>query len=313
MRDNQLQALGKSLAGQLCIRNFDLAHDATITAGLCSTLSNTAGHIAHMAGLQRIYGLYTNLFSTAVLLLLSLFPTLAKAQAQTDTASLVPVELRVSGLKEPVGLEEQQPSFGWQLDAGAPNRHDVSQSAYRILVASSDASLRTGKGDVWDSGRMQSRDYTHVEYAGLPLQSHTTYFWKVCVWDDNGRAACSAPSRWITALLHHEDWVAKWVASQPDGPLEPQAREGIGKRQATPEALPIFRHSFHLAKPVEQAIVYVSGLGQYELHVNGQPITDAVMTPGWTNYRKTVLYNTFDVTGQIKRGENILGVTAVRL
>jgi hypothetical protein len=222
---------------------------------------------------------------------------------------LTPVELRISGLKVPVGLEEQQPFFGWQLDAANLAQHDVSQSAYRILVASSAAVLEQGRGDVWDSGRKESHEYVHVMYAGTPLRSHTTYFWKVCVWDGADHSStCSAPSHWTTAILHREEWVARWIAAKPDGPLEPQAREGVGEKHSTPETLPLFRSSFQLAKPVRQAIVFVAGLGQYELHLNGHSVTDAVMTPGWTNYRKTVLYNTYDITDQINAGENVIGI-----
>jgi hypothetical protein len=221
----------------------------------------------------------------------------------------MPVELQVSGLKAPVGLDEPQPSFGWKLEARDPAQRDVIQSAYRILVASSADLLDQGRGDLWDSGRSEDRDYTHVRYAGNPLQSHTTYFWKVCVWGGAGHPpGCSAASHWTTALLHPDDWVARWIAAKPDGPLEPQAREGRGEQHMKAETLPRFRHSIQLDKPVRQAIIYVSGLGQYELHLNGHPVTDAVMTPGWTNYRKKVLYNTYDVTDQIRKGENTLGV-----
>lgn len=239
-----------------------------------------------------------------------LYPATLKAQpVQSRSAGLIPVELRVSGLKTPVGLDEQQPFFGWQLDINNLARHNVTQSAYRILVASSAALLGQNRGDVWDSGRTKSRDYMHVQYAGKSLQSHTTYFWKVCIWDDADRPSVwSASSRWTTALLVPADWIAKWIAAKPDATLKPQAREGVGEKQVASETLPLFRRSFHVNKRIKQAIIYVSGLGQYELHLNGHTVTKAVMTPGWTNYRKTVLYNTYDITGQVNKGENVLGV-----
>lgn len=245
---------------------------------------------------------------------LSLLPWLysatVKAQpVQSRSVGLIPVELRVSGITTPVGLDEQQPYFGWQLNVDSFARQDVTQSAYRILVASSAALLGQGRGDVWDSGRTKSLDYIHVTYAGKPLQSHTTYFWKVCIWDNADRpSAWSASSRWTTALLVPADWTAKWIAAKPDAPLKPQARERVGEKQIATETLPLFQRSFHLTKRVKQAVVYVSGLGQYELHLNGHIVTNAVMTPGWTNYRKTVLYNTYDITDQINNGNNTLGV-----
>ena len=226
-----------------------------------------------------------------------------------DSSGLAAVKLRTSGLIDPMGLGEKQPYFQWLLDIDSPLRHDVTQSAYRILVASSPDLLDAGRGDVWDSGRVENGDYIHVVYAGAPLLSHRTYFWKVRIWDGAGYPSTwSAPAHWTTALLHPDDWVAKWIAAKPDAALEPQAREGVGARQTTSERMPLFRHSFDLTKPVKQAIVFVSGLGQYELHVNGHLVTDAVMTPGWTNYRKEVYYNTYDVTDRLKQGPNTLGM-----
>ena len=231
----------------------------------------------------------------------------ASSHAGGADAALTPVKLRVSGLEAPLGLAEQQPFFAWQLKTGDPAERNVSQAGYRIMVASSAASLE--QGDIWDSGRRDSHSYTNVRYEGMPLQSHTTYFWKVCVWDGAGHLpGCSPASRWTTALLHPEDWVAKWIAAKPDGPLMPQAREGRGEQNGQPETLPLFRRSIQVNKRVRQAIVYVSGLGQYELHINGRPVTDAVMTPSWTNYRKKVLYNSYDVTGHLRRGRNKLGI-----
>jgi hypothetical protein len=92
-----------------------------------------------------------------------------------------------------------------------------------------------------------------------------------------------------------EDWNAKWIAAQPDGDV--------------PEThMPIFRRVFRLEKPVARAVIDISGLGQYELTINGRKIGDAELTPGWTDYRKSVLYNTFDVTAALHAGENAMGV-----
>jgi len=242
--------------------------------------------------------------------LLCLCPLTLRPQAgKIAGAGLTPVDLRVSGLEAPVGLDEEQPFFAWQLHAGSEAQHDVAQFAYRIFVASSPDLLDRQRGDLWDSGRIKSRDFIHAPYAGRPLQSHTTYFWKVCVWGNpRRRSTCGATARWTTALLHPDDWIARWIAAKPDGPLEPQALEGIGESHTIPETLPLFRHSFEVSKPVRHAIVCISGLGQYELHLNGHPITNAVMTPGWTNYRKEVLYNTYDITDALTPGVNTFGV-----
>jgi hypothetical protein len=72
--------------------------------------------------------------------------------------------------------------------------------------------------------------------------------------------------------------------------------------------MPVFRRALRLQKPVARAVIDISGLGQYELSINGRKVSDAVLTPGWTNYRKTVYYNTYDVTAALKGGENVIGV-----
>jgi hypothetical protein len=92
-----------------------------------------------------------------------------------------------------------------------------------------------------------------------------------------------------------ENWNAKWIAAQPDGAV-PELR------------MPIFRCAVRLDKPVTRAVIDISGLGQYELSVNGRKIGDAVLAPGWTDYRKTVYYNTYDVTAALRPGENAIGV-----
>ncbi|MCX6873131.1 MAG: family 78 glycoside hydrolase catalytic domain [Verrucomicrobia bacterium] len=68
------------------------------------------------------------------------------------------------------------------------------------------------------------------------------------------------------------------------------------------------RNEFALEKETRRAVVYICGLGQYELRLNGQKVGDRVLDPGWTNYRKTCLYTAYDVTAQLVRGRNAIGV-----
>ena len=91
-------------------------------------------------------------------------------------------------------------------------------------------------------------------------------------------------------------WQASWIAAHPDGVPD------------TGEPLPIFRKSFNLSNRVERAILYASGLGQDELRLNGSKIGSDELTPGWTDYRKTVAYGSYDVSGLLHPGENALGV-----
>lgn len=223
--------------------------------------------------------------------------------------SIVPENLQADSTIDPIGIDRQTPRLSWELRATVPGAYGLTQSSYRILVASSADELAKDHGSLWDSGRVPSSQRLYVPYGGLPLSSYQSCYWKVRVWDQAGKAsAWSAPARWTIAILHPDEWRAHWIAAEPDGPLQPQARENRGQWTDSMQPLPIFRKEFRVTRPVKNAIVVVSGLGQYELHLNGVNVTESVLNPGWTNYRKMVLYNTFDVTRLLRPGANAFGV-----
>lgn len=234
----------------------------------------------------------------------------AKQAASSSPASGISAQqLGVEYLADPIGIDRPDPRFSWTLAAVHPLSRNVSQSAYRILVASSPSSLAQEHGDVWDTGRIESPTLFGIRYAGRPLASHTAYFWKLRVWDQQGRpSAWSSANTWTTGLLHSSDWRAHWIAAQPDGPLQPLATDRSGSISDAMKPLPIFRRAFTIDKPVRQAIVYVAGLGQYELRLDGADVTSSVLNPGWTEYRKTVLYNAWDVTSRLRAGTHCFGV-----
>lgn len=224
-------------------------------------------------------------------------------------SSLEPEKLEVEFLNVPVGLDSSAPQFSWTLHPSNSGVRNLRQTAYRILVASSPGVLARGDGDVWDSGRVDSPRYAGVRFAGRQLESHTRYFWRVRVWDQDGRAsAWSGIASWTTGLLHPSDWRAHWIAAEPDGPVEPKAREHVGVYSNVLPPLPIFRKDFEITKPVRFAVVYISGLGQYELHLDGVNVSPDLMVPGWTLYRKRVLYNAYDLTQKLQRGSHSFGV-----
>ena len=71
-------------------------------------------------------------------------------------------------------------------------------------------------------------------------------------------------------------------------------------------ALNYLRKDFVLGKPVVKARLYATALGLYELHLNGQRVGDHLFAPDWTDYRKRVQYQTYDVTALVKTGDNAL-------
>lgn len=233
----------------------------------------------------------------------------ATASVHAASATIEPEDLRVAGLDNPVGVDELHVIFSWKLHAVDKTRNDLAQTSYRLIVSSSAERLAADEADVWDSGRLPSSSFYSIAFGGSPLQSHTTYFWKVKTWDQSDRpSGWSQTGQWTTALLRPTDWSAHWISSTLDMQAEPQMREQNGVMTDLSVPLPIFRREFTADKPVKRATVFISGLGQYELDVNGKNVTSSVLNPGWSNYRKTQIYNSYDVTRELHSGSNSLGV-----
>ncbi|MBW8864765.1 MAG: rhamnosidase, partial [Verrucomicrobia bacterium] len=131
------------------------------------------------------------------------------ASAGQLTAAVTAGHLRVEHLENPQGIDTAQPRLSWQL---AASERDVKQGAYQILVASSEAKLKAGTGNLWDSGKVGSDESVLVPYTGKPLVSRDACFWKVRVWDAKGKAsAWSEPAEWTMGVLNPADWNAKLI------------------------------------------------------------------------------------------------------
>jgi alpha-L-rhamnosidase len=204
--------------------------------------------------------------------------------------NLVPIELRCENIRNPLGVDMTHPRLFWKLKS---TKRSQTQTAFQILVSSSAENLNQDKGDMWDSGKVASDETIHIRYEGAPLKSSQQVFWKVRVWDRDGKASpWSEPASWNMGLLEKADWRAKWITAN----------------RTDKDPLPIFRKSFRLDKPVRRAVIHICGLGHYELRLNGRRVGDYEMDPGWTNYRKTCLYHTYDVTNMLDEGDNVIGV-----
>jgi alpha-L-rhamnosidase len=229
-----------------------------------------------------------------VLFLATWFMATAGAQTATHSAAaahlLQPTALRCTRNSEPLAVVDAQPELSWQLAAASPQLHGVAQTAYRIQVADADHSFAPGQQVIWDSGVVQSSATSGTVYAGPPLTAQHAYAWRVRVWDEQGRpSAWSGIAHWTQAPV----WHAEWIAADATEDSEP---------------LPLFRKSFRITKPVTRALLYASGLGQDELRINGRKVGTDELTPGWSEYHKTVYYDSYDVSGLLRNGENAVGV-----
>ena len=239
--------------------------------------------------------------SVAVLVLLSAscftaaLPAASPLQAANQAGSdpmLKAVRLRVEYKTNPLGIDVQQPRLSWQIQASG---RGVMQTAYQVRVALSEPGLN--KELVWDSGQVRSEDSIQRVYGGPSLLSGQRYHWQVRIWDGNGRAsAWSAPAYWEMGLLKPRDWQAGWIESALPEDL---TRSG---------ASPLLRREFRVKGVVARARAYVTSHGLYEMYLNGRRIGEDLFMPGWTSYNKRLQYQTYDVTDDLKNGDNAVGV-----
>jgi alpha-L-rhamnosidase len=225
------------------------------------------------------------------------------SQSLAADSVLHPVDLRCEYLKNPLGIDRTAPRLSWKLQAAPPARRGLGQTAYQIQVASMEQALRGGKADLWDSGKVSSDGSNHIAYLGKPLESRQRCWWKVRIWDQSGRvSAWSETALWSVGLLQASDWEAKWIGLNGGDQTLPSDKT----RTRLPARM--LRREFETPKPIRRATVYVTGLGFFDLYLNGARVGDHIMDPALTEYTKLILYVTFDVTRQLLPGKNALGV-----
>ena len=209
----------------------------------------------------------------------------------------------------PIGIDFVSPNLSWKLQS---SKHNVMQTAYRVLVSSSLNNLNKNIGDVWDTKNVKSAQSIQLQYKGAKLLSTKIYYWKVRVWDNFGNeSAWSNNAFWQMGLLNPEDWKgAKWIAYEKlaDSNVNILPVDGKKDKYTGNNILPMFRKNFPVAKKVEKATAFISGLGHFEMTLNGEKVGNDFLAPGWTKYDKEALYVTYDITKQLKKGENAIGV-----
>ena len=184
--------------------------------------------------------------------------------------SVNPICVPVSGVR-----------FAWEADC---DRQSQRQVAYQIQVV-------LGKETVWDSGKVCGEDTAGIVYAGAPLLPRRQYAWRVKIFTDGGE--CSAFSNWQTfeTTLSAQEW------------------DSVSFIGASTEGLPSFRRQFCLPnKQIVCGRVYVCGLGGYVLWLNGKRVGQDCLNLMVTRYHQRYFYQAFDVTKELRFGENVFGV-----
>jgi len=193
----------------------------------------------------------------------------------------------------PLGIDVSNPRLSWQLESSGTG---IMQEAYQIQVSRTMEGLASGQGLAWDSGRIASAESIHIRYQGERTVSRQRYFWKVKIWTSEGESAWSEPAYWENGLLKPGDWKASWI--------EPEREEDTTQSEPSP----MLRRQFKLEKDPASARLYITSHGLYQAEINGSVVGDQVLTPGWTSYSHRLQYQTYDVTGLLRKGENAIGV-----
>ena len=257
-----------------------------------------------------------SLFFYVILLCVFVHPLFAK---------LSPAKLTCEYLTDPAVVDVVNPRLAW-INKAVDGDRGQKQTAWQIRVASSKDNLTDP--DLWDSGKVESEQSNRIEYHGESLISRQECWWQVRVWDRDGVVSeWSEPGFWRMGLLNPTDWKAEWIGAPWQG------EEALPKPPGGPDALPteypppapLMRKVFSTQKEVVHAVAFVTGLGYFELYLNGKKVGDDVLVPNQTNYGKRpdlihqniplednfrdykVMYLVYDIKNLLIQGENVVG------
>lgn len=223
-------------------------------------------------------------------LLCCLSVTTAAMGRQAKTSPSV-TRLLTENMENPLGLSSPCPRFSWQT---LSSENGTVQTGYQILVASDAALLTPNNADLWNSGFVGSDRQLWVDYAGKPLKDNQRAYWTVQVTTNKGVTQWGAPQTFSIGLLAENRWAGRWIGI--DRLLEGEDmtfKTRVNARYLRTEI------NLHGGKTVKHATAYVAALGFYELYVNGQKQGDGVLAPSQTDTRRSIIYNTFDITGSL--------------
>ena len=252
--------------------------------------------------------------------LCGLFGVIASS-CQDYQGDILPDNLVCEYQTNPQAIDSPTPRLEWVDRLADIQARGVRRTAYQIEAASSRKALLKGKADLWDSGKVNDSQSLRIPYGGVSLSAGQACWWRVRVWDQNDEAsAWSEPSVWV-AGLPEEEWKAQWIGVpwQDDTALDEL-------EDKTPPPAPLLRKTFQVKEGLQSARVWISGLGYYELSLNGQKVGNEVLVPNQTNYdhrsgllertvpvednftQYKVMYLSYDLTDQLHEGDNALGV-----
>lgn len=186
--------------------------------------------------------------------------------------------------ENPLGVA-QMPQFAWQMESDLRN---VKQASYRLQLASEASFTEI----LYDSGEVRSDRSAHLTIQDFSIESARKYYVRVQVRSEEGASAWSEPAYFVTALLASEEWQAPFISAE----IADEDKEIAKGTRLLGE--------IKVQKQVVAAYAYTTALGLYNFYLNGEKVGADELTPGWTSYRRNLLYQTYDITGMVQEGVN---------
>lgn len=207
-------------------------------------------------------------------------------------------DLRCEYMTEPLAIDNIEPHFSWKMTSRQNGSH---ATAYQLLVATDIKKLNEDDADLWNSGKVDSEVSTGITYQGKELSARVHAYWKVRVWDTDGKPSkWSRPASFGIGLLSDSDWAEGAAFIGIDQP-----REGENMHIS-----PILRKTFNYTSGKERVLLHVNSLGYHEAYINGTPVALSPLNPAVSQHPKRSIINTYDVTDLLVKGENELVIWA---
>lgn len=213
---------------------------------------------------------------------------LLSCSRETNSARLL--NLRCEYLVNPEAIDTEKPRFTWQMMS---EQSGAEQTAWMIFVGTDSASVAGGEGNVWESGQTDGSSVP-VVYSGPSLKPFTMYFWSVRArLGDGSWTELSETASFGTGFMNKAVWKGHWITDTYDFNIKPA---------------PYFRKEFTIDREVSSAMAYIAAAGLYEMSINGKKTGDHRLDPMYTRFDRRTLYVAYDVTRELRQGENVIGV-----
>lgn len=184
---------------------------------------------------------------------------------------------------------DRMPVIGWEIES---DNRNVKQVSYWLQIAQD----QYFNAIVFDSGKVNSEISNNVDIGEIALLPSMRYFVRVQVQDNHDETSeWSQAATFITGLLNG-GWQAQFISAETPADKNSSATTSLRKSFAIDNA-----------GNIAFAVLHVSALGLYEFYLNGGKVGNDELTPGWTSYHHHLLYQTYDLTGLLQSGENVMG------